>query len=147
MVVGFVLLGAAVERLSRLGVAPLTYTITCMVAFMAVQVAMAWPWLGAVALLLVLFGLAGSSWVLPFAVMPASFAPELAGRVITGLNVLNFVAAFLAQWGVGVVIGLWPAAADGRAPIAAYQTAFAVMLAIQALCLVWFFVAGRRAPS
>ena len=50
----------------------------------------------------------------------------LAGRVITGLNVLNFVGAFLAQWGVGVVIGLWPAAADGRAPIAAYQTAFAV---------------------
>lgn len=144
MVVGFIVLGALVGRLSRLGVAPLTFAVSCMVAFMAVQAAMAWPWLGSVPLLLVLFGLAGSSWVLPFAVLPASFAPELAGRVITGLNVLNFVAAFLAQWGVGVVIGQWPATAAGGYPLAAYQTAFAVMLALQVICLVWFFVAGRR---
>ncbi|HJO72841.1 MAG TPA: MFS transporter [Rhodospirillales bacterium] len=143
MVIGFIILGAAVERLRRLGVTPLAFAVTCMVAFMAVQAAMAWPWLGSVALLLVLFGLAGSSWVLPFAVMPASFAPELAGRVITGLNVLNFVAAFLAQWGAGVVIGLWPANAEGGYPLAAYQTTFAVMLALQFVCLVWFFVAGR----
>ena len=122
------------------------FAVACMVAFMAVQVAMAWPWLASVPLLLVLFGVAGSSWVLPFAVLPASFAPELAGRVITGLNVLNFVAAFLAQWGVGAIIGQWPATAEGAYPLAAYQTAFAVMLALQLVCLAWFFVAGRGAP-
>ena len=33
MVAGFVLLGAAVGRLIRLGVAPLAYAVACMVAF------------------------------------------------------------------------------------------------------------------
>ena len=107
---------------------------------------MTWPWLASVPLLLVLFGIAGSCWVLPFAVLPGSFAPELAGRVITGLNVLNFVGAFLAQWGVGVVIGLWPTTAEGGYPPGADQTAFAMMLALQLVCLAWFFVAGRVAP-
>ena len=146
MVAGFVLLGAAVERLRRLGVTPLAYAVACMVALMAVQVAMAWPWLGSVIVLMALFGFIGSCWVLPFAVLPQFFPPELAGRVITGFNVLNFVGSFLAQWGVGVVIGLWPATAEGGYPLVAYQTAFAVMLAIQLVCLIWFFVAGRLAP-
>ncbi len=69
-----------------------------------------------------------------------SFPPKLAGRVITGLNLLVFSAAFLVQWGIGAVIDLWPVSeSGGYAPIA-YQAAFGVILAFQVVTFIWYAV-------
>lgn len=68
------------------------------------------------------------------------------GRANTALNLMVFVTAFIAQWAMGAVIERWPAAARGAyAPAGYYQVAFGMMLALQILALIWFFVAGRKA--
>ena len=67
-------------------------------------------------------------------------APELAGRVITELNVLTFAGAFAVQWGIGAIIDLWPAAGDGGYSPGGYQAAFALMVVLQIESLVWYTV-------
>jgi hypothetical protein len=73
-----------------------------------------------------------------------SFPSQLAGRVSTGLNVLVFVGAFAAQWGIGAVIALFPVTATGHYSPQGYQASLAVLLGMQALCLVWYCLAGRQ---
>ena len=48
--------------------------------------------------------------------------------------------AFAVQWGTGVIIDLWPPTTDGGYHPDGYQAAFAVILAIQAASLIWYFV-------
>ena len=71
-----------------------------------------------------LFGFIGTTGVIPYPALAARFPAQLAGRVSTGLNVLVFVAAFAAQWGIGAVIALFPVTADGRYSPAGYQASF-----------------------
>ena len=68
---------------------------------------------------------------------------SMAGRVNTGLNLLVFVAAFAGQWGIGAIINLWTPSAGGTYPAAAYRAAFGVMLLLQSLGLLWFFLSGK----
>lgn len=74
-----------------------------------------------------------------YAGLTQAFPTALAGRVLTGLNLLVFFAAFVVQWGVGVVIDFWPSA-DGRFDPEGYTTAFAIVSVIQVIALIWFFV-------
>ena len=145
MIAGFFLLGAAAERLSRLGIRPIAVAVCCMTAFMAVQAAIVFGWTGAALLLWVLFGFFGTAGILPYSVLSQSFPSHLAGRVITGLNFLVFVAAFLGQWGIGAVINLWPSAAEGAYAAAGYQAAFGMMLALEAAAFAWFALVTLRA--
>jgi len=41
------------------------------------------------------------------------------------------------QYGIGLVVEQWPSQ-DGHYPVAAYQAAFGLSLALQAAALVWF---------
>jgi hypothetical protein len=50
------------------------------------------------------------------------------------------------QWLTGVVVDQWPGR-GGRHPAEAYQAAFGINLAIQALAFAWFVVAGVRATE
>ena len=50
-----------------------------------------------------LFGFFGTSGIISYAVLSQQFPAHLAGRANTALNLLVFVAAFLAQWGIGAV--------------------------------------------
>jgi len=142
MVIGFILIGAAAERASRMGIKPIAVAVAGMSAFMLVQLSLileATSWARA---LWVLFGIFGTTGIVPYAVLSQSFPLHLSGRVNTALNLLVFVAAFAAQWGIGAIINMWPVAAgDGYAP-AGYQAAFAVMLILQLLSLVWFSIAS-----
>ncbi|MDH3997382.1 MAG: hypothetical protein OET90_00960, partial [Desulfuromonadales bacterium] len=54
-------------------------------------------------------------------------------------NVLVFVAAFAAQWMIGVVIELWPQTASGGYHADGYRAGFAIVLVLQALAAVWFW--------
>ena len=87
------------------------------------------------------FGFFGTSANLSYAVLSQTFPRELAGRVNTALNLLVFVGAFVMQWGLGAVIGLWPATSGGYAPLG-YSTAFGVVLILQIVALGWYWFAG-----
>jgi hypothetical protein len=143
MTAGYLLLGMAANRLSRAGRPPLTVAAAGMLIFMLVQALIVTGWVPDVRLVWILFGFFGTSGILCYAELSQRFPARLAGRVNTGLNLLVFIVAFTAQWGIGAVIDLWPSTATGYA-VAGYRAGFGLMLGMQALALVWFALAGRR---
>jgi len=92
----------------------------------------------------VLFGIFGTTGIIPYAVLSQSFPIHLSGRVNTGLNLLVFICAFAAQWGIGTIISLWPGTAAGGYSPPGYQAGFAMMLGLQVTALLWFFITGIR---
>ena len=149
MVAGFILLGTAAERLNRRGIPPMTVAGVGMGMFMGVLLVIVASCFsdgleprGALfspgsPVLWTLFGFFGTSGILPYAVLTQSFPARMAGRVNTTLNLLVFMAAFAAQWGIGAVIEAWPSSGG-------YTAAFGMMLALQLAAVIWFGVAGRR---
>lgn len=144
MVVGYLGLGWTAQRLSRAGIAPLTFAVVGIVLFILVQAALVAQWTEAALPLWVAFGFFGTCGIIPYAALSQQFPAHLAGRLNTGINVMVFVTAFAAQWGIGAIIALWPETAAGGYAPAGYRTAFAVMLALQLAALLWFVVFRRR---
>jgi hypothetical protein len=89
-----------------------------------------------------LFGFFGTSGILPYAALSQSFPLRLSGRVNTALNLLVFLAAFAAQWGIGAIIAQWPVTQSGGYAPAGYQVAFATLLIIQLATILWFWFAS-----
>ena len=137
MVCGFILMGVIAERLSRTGIRPMTVAGVGMTLFMLSQAAMILEWRLPPMLLWMVFGFSGTSGILVYADLSQRFPAHLAGRVNTGLNLLVFVAAFSAQWGVGAVIDLWPNTLTGYAP-GGYRAGFGLLLTLQVLAALWF---------
>ncbi len=142
MVFGFIVLGTAAERLSRRGISTLAVGATGMGLFMAVMVVIVWGHASGATMVWVLFGFFGTSGILPYAALSQSFPLNLSGRVNTTLNLLVFLAAFAAQWGIGAIIGQWPATQTGGYAPAGYQAAFGTLLCIQSLTILWFWLAS-----
>ena len=141
MVAGFLSIGTLAYRLSRLGIPPVAVSIGGVVIFLALQLIIALGYTGATLPIWLGFGFFGTSANLSYAVLSQTFPRELAGRVNTALNLLVFVGAFVMQWGLGAVIGLWPATSGGYAPLG-YSTAFGVVLILQIVALGWYWFAG-----
>ncbi len=148
LVVGSFGMGAIAGRLERWGV-PLLAIVTVGAALLiGVQIAIAtglaaaWPrvaW--------ALFGLCGGFGALYYASLTRGFAPHLAGRVVTSINFLTFLGAFLVQYGVGRIIDFYPpTGGEGYAPDS-YGVAFGVVIAAQIAAFAWFVAGGRRRPA
>jgi len=144
MIAGFVLLGGAAERLSKSGIRPVAVAISGMSAFMLMQLLVVIGFSRWALPVWMLFGFFGTAGIISYAVLSQSFPVHLAGRANTALNLLVFVVAFIAQWGMGAVIERWPVTDLGGYDPAGYQAAFGVMLVLQVLALIWFFVVGRN---
>ena len=143
MVAGFFSVGVIAERLGRRGIQHVNVAIWCCVIALLALI----PILASTTTLLLLpwlvFGFFGGAGFLFYAVLTGEFPPALAGRVITCVNVLTFGGAFLAQWGIGVVIDMWPVSADGHFHVQGYQASFGLFAALTALSVAWLFVAPR----
>ncbi|SLM28197.1 putative membrane transport protein [Desulfamplus magnetovallimortis] len=162
MITGFITLGMAAERLEQRGMDLLLVSITGMAVFMAVQVLIildivsgAMPW--------VLFGFFGTSGIIAYAGLSRKFPGYLSGRVTTGINLLVFVTAFVAQWAIGAIIKLWDmGGAAVHAPSVAsaikngasqtaqnyyaasgYKAGFAIMLMLQLAAVIWYFISSK----
>jgi hypothetical protein len=144
MVAGFIGLGTAAERLSRRGIPPMAVAGAGMAVFLLLLLLLCFPSPPWPRLLWIGFGFFGTSGILPYAVLSQRFPPELSGRVNTALNLLVFVAAFGAQWGIGAVIGHWPVATQGGYATEGYRAAFAAAILFQAASIAWFWLAGIR---
>jgi len=81
---------------------------------------------------------------LVFAALTQHFPVAQAARANTAANVLVFAMAFVYQWGIGWIIELWPAGANGGYPKAAYIWAFIAVTATQVLAFIWFIWPRRR---
>jgi predicted MFS family arabinose efflux permease len=142
MIIGYVGLGTLAERLSRRGIPPMAVAGAGMLLFMLQLLFFVLPIKLLALPSYLLFGFFGTAGILVYAVLSQQFAPELAGRVNTALNLLVFVAAFAAQWGIGAVINLWPVDAGGGYAPAGYRAAFAILLLLQILAAGWYGVSG-----
>ncbi|MFZ1537545.1 MAG: MFS transporter [Chromatiaceae bacterium] len=141
LVAGFFGIGTLAYRLNRLGIPLVAVSIGGVVIFMALQLVVVLGYTGATLPIWVSFGFFGTSANLSFAILSQAFPRELAGRVNTALNLLVFVGAFIMQWSLGVVIGIWPTVNGGYAAIG-YRTAFGMVLMLQIAALGWYWYAG-----
>jgi len=80
--------------------------------------------------------------VLGYSVLSRRYPKGMSGRTNTMLNVFAFIGIFTGQWGVGLILDLWPQTTAGYAP-QAYAWAFGAVWAIQFAGLVWLW-SGRR---
>ncbi len=150
MAVGFILFGTAAERLSRRGISAMAVAAAGMLLFMGTLLVLLFDTAEWATGLWGLFGFLGASAILPYAVLSQCFPVHLSGRVNTALNLLVFVGAFAAQWGMGTIIGLWPVTETGGYSPLGYRAAFGVMLGLQGIAALWFWAGGylwREKPN
>jgi MFS family permease len=143
---GAILLGVAADRLRRRGVGPGSLLGLVAAAFIATQFALIlrlplpsylqWAVVAAV----------GAASVLSFAILAEYFPKQLAGRANGALNLFHIAAAFVVQYATGVVLQYWTPQA-GHYPEIAYQTAFALNLALQVVAWIWFMFPRVRTDS
>jgi MFS family permease len=143
---GAILLGLAGDRLRRRGVGPEVLLGLVAAVFIATQFALIlrlpvpsylqWAVVAAV----------GAATVLSFAILAEYFPKQLAGRANGALNLFHIAAAFVVQYATGVVLQYWTPEA-GHYPEIAYQTAFALNLALQVVAWIWFMFPRVRTDS
>jgi MFS family permease len=142
---GAILLGVAVDRLRKRGVGPGALLGLVAAAF-ATQFALIlrlplpsylqWAVVAAI----------GAATVLSFPIPAEYFPKELAGRANGALNLFLIAAAFAVQYATSVVRQHWTPQA-GHYPEIAYQTAFALNLALQVAAWIWFMFPQVRTDS
>ena len=131
MIMGFGVSGSLSDRLARNGIDHLvvlkaTYAVSIgMFALIAAGVTVAVP------LIWVIYTIcSATALTLSYPILSMRFPAGSAGRVNTANNMLVFVWAFVSQWGIGAVIGLWPAQ-GGHYTLAGYHAAFGLCLVLQ----------------
>ncbi len=60
---------------------------------------------------------------------------------------LTFIGAFVAQWGIGLIINQWPASSNGNFDPAGHQSAFAFMVILQILAFLFFAWPRNKNPD
>ena len=142
--VGGIVSGWLSDRLAQHGVPPLAiYLVGCV----ACTVAMAPIVLGygaASLVLWILFMGLSPFGTLGYALLAARFPREMTGRVVTALNMVAFMLAFVLQYSVGAIIGLWPVT-DGRYALEGYRAAFGLWWVLQVAAVAWLAWAEREA--
>lgn len=143
MVAGFLLLGTLTTKLSHKGIKPIRVAVLGMAISMMAQGAVAMDVFESSMLMWIAFGFFGSAGILPYAALSQQFPAALAGRVNTALNLLVFILAFVGQWGMGVIIEMWPVTAAGSYAPEGYRAAYLSVLSFQVVALAWYFIYRR----
>ncbi|MCX7378406.1 MAG: MFS transporter [Alphaproteobacteria bacterium] len=143
MTVGFLSSGIVAGALSKRGISHFA-TSTGAIALFTVSLA-ALALFGAALPLGALvwwcaFAFLGTYVIVYYPVLTQAFPLELSGRVTTCLNFLMFSTVFLFQWGIGVILDLWPRTANGGYAPQGYAVAFGVCVAALAAGLAWMAV-------
>jgi len=143
--VGFFSIGLLAERLSRVGIRTVTVAGVGMSCYVTAMACLAAGLTSGLPVLLAAFGFLAASGTLSYALLSQHFPSQLAGRANTAQNLLVFVAAFGAQWLIGVVLLPWENALTHHYAAAGYHVAFGGLVALQAGALTWFFLSARWA--
>lgn len=141
LIIVWPLIGWLADRLGRRGIATEDTGAIGMGLFIVVQIWLLFEPVEHALTAWILFNLFAAFSVLSYAALSQKFPPELAGRANTAVNVLVFGSAFICQWGVGVIIDMWPTNAAGGFHPDGYRSAFAVLIVLQFLAFVWFWMA------
>jgi len=138
---GILLVGVIADRLGRRGIGPmpvmmgftLVYFVAQTVLILRIESLALPAWM--------IFAGVGQAGILAFPWFAARIGRELAGRSNATINFSIFVSAFVSQYLVGLVIGLFPVTAAGYDP-RGYSWAFGLFLALQGVAFVWYLAAS-----
>ena len=147
MIAGYFAFGAITERLARRNIQPMTVAAAGMLTFIFVQCLLVLQLTTLTLPLWLLFGFCGTSCILPYAVLSQSFPNHLSGRANTGLNLLVFVAAFAAQWAIGLIINLWPLTVSGGYNESGYSTGFGLIVSLQIAAAIWYLISYKKVSN
>jgi len=147
MFIGVLVIGVLADRLQRFNIKPIVVVGVGIFASISVQACFVLELAEFARVLCFLFGFCGSSTLVVYSVLTQNFPKRLTGRVNTAQNMLTFIGAFAAQWGIGVIINQWPATAAGGYDPAGHHAAFLTMLALEAAAFIFFLWPRRRPPS
>ena len=140
MMAGFLIIGTLSAHLRRYQINTSSVAMVFMIVFIVVQGSLhllpleliLWGWMA--------FGFFGTAGIVSYAALTQSFPLSMTGRVNTAMNFLVFVAAFIFQWGIGIIIQYSNTATAGYSADA-YRYAFLTVLLIQVFCcLLYFFI-------
>lgn len=143
---GSALGGIIAEMLRRWGIGTLAVAGAAALLFMAAELGIVLGWIGGSAVLWATFGATFNVITLTYAALSQHFGPAFAGRANTGMNLLSGTGAFLLQYAIGGIIGLWPRTTDGGYDPGGYQVAFGLLLVAQVLAFIWFLAAPSLFP-
>jgi len=145
MIAGFLGFGRAADRFTRAGrsVFPLIVGgVACSsIALALIAFATSTALRGVSLALWFVFVAGGTAVVLIYSLLSRRLPKEMAGRANTAVNVVGFVGMFAGQWGIGLVLDLWPQSSAGYAP-EAYPWALGMVWAVQLAGLLWLW-SGR----
>jgi predicted MFS family arabinose efflux permease len=139
MIAGYLIFGRAADALHRLGrdalpllIGGVAVSSLCLALLIAGMKTL---------LLWCVFVAAGTAVVLAYPILSLRYPKAMAGRANTAINVFGFAGMFTGQWGIGLVLDLWPQTAHGYAA-EAYPWALGMVWAAQLAGLVWLW-SGR----
>jgi len=138
MVASYVCLAWVTRFFGDRGVSAIRISVSGMVIFLIVQILVVAEIVPVTVITWMVWVFAATYGVVCYAGLTQRFPIALAGRLVTGINVLAFFAAFLVQWGVGLVIDLWPMTESGGFHPDGYRSAFGIVAAVQLVAFIWF---------
>jgi MFS family permease len=140
---GFASQGAVADALARRGIAPVRVLLFGSLASALLLAAFAAGFTAGAPFAWFLFALLAPAASLAYAIQTRRYEASLAGRVNTAVNLLVFLGAFAAQWGIGAIVDLWPVLEGGRHPAAAYGAGFGLLAALECAALAQLYFAER----
>jgi len=143
-IVGFIGTGTIASALGRRGIGLTRVIGGAVLTSLLLQSTLFLPHAAGRWVVMFAIGAFGGAGPLCYPLLNAHFPTSLSGRVNTALNLFFFVGGFLMQYGMGVIIGLFPQSPSGAYPTIAYQAAFGAMILVELLSWVWFLIPSRR---
>jgi len=138
MVMSYIFLAWVTKFFGDRGVSAIKISVTGMVIFLIVQGLIFAKVVPVTVVTWMIWAFTATYGIVCYAGLTQRFPIALAGRVVTGINVLAFFSAFLVQWGVGLIIDLWPMTENGGFHPDGYRWAFGLVAAVQLVAFVWF---------
>lgn len=145
MGIGFFTTGVLARALSRIGIPTQWVAAGGVALFMLVIAAMALGVQTGTWFVMASFGFLATFATLNFAVLSQHFPSHKVGRANTAYNMLVFTSAFLIQWLLGLVIGIWEDPVTQRYGMEGYRIGFGSLAALQFLALLWFLRPRKQA--
>ncbi|MFT5258341.1 MAG: putative MFS family arabinose efflux permease [Saprospiraceae bacterium] len=147
VILGFGAIGFLAERITRRGYSTFQVCAVGMTCYMILQLLLVFEITNHPTLLWAGIGFFGTSGALIYAALSQMFANELAGRVNTAFNLLVFLCAFTAQWGIGEIVNVYSELGAVNYAQHGYQIAFAGLLGFQIITMLVYLKLKNRLRS
>src|SRR5919204_2911621 len=116
LIAGYFFFGPLADSRTRRGLSSLPLFLGGMACALVALALLALGVTSGAVLLWAVFIFCGTAATLAHSIATRRYPRDMAGRVNTALNTFTFMGTFLGQWGIGVILNLWPQTGSGYNP-------------------------------